>query len=112
MRHTRKHRELGRRGENARASRACLRCDREFKPRRVGHVYCSRECRYGPTNPHRKPADPAAIERLFDESRDPSELVRDDDWHPGPPEFQELDACHTLETRRRWYANLRAEGRV
>lgn len=58
------------------------------------------------------PADPAAIERLFDEGRNPSELVRDDDWHPGPPEFRDLDASDRLETRRRWYANLRAKGQV
>jgi hypothetical protein len=54
----------------------------------------------------------AQITRLLDGRRDPGELVRDDDWHPGPAGFHELDACHTLGTRRRWYASLHMEGRI
>jgi hypothetical protein len=43
---------------------------------------------------------------LFDPSRDPSSRVRDDDWHPGPPEMKPLEACDTVADRRRWYERL------
>lgn len=50
--------------------------------------------------------DPAVL-RLFDESRDPGERVRVDDWHPHPgTRWVELDMCSTVERRRRWYLNL------
>lgn len=26
-------------------------------------------------------------------------------WHPGPPEFEELDRCDTQQTRERWWRN-------
>ena len=55
-------------------------------------------------------ADPQ-IKRLFDETRDPNETARGDDWHPSSdPEVRELDACDTLATRRRWYLNLVEDG--
>jgi hypothetical protein len=51
------------------------------------------------------------IERLFDETRDPNETARPDDWHPSTdPEVRELDACDTLAARRRWYLNLVEDG--
>jgi hypothetical protein len=55
--------------------------------------------------------DDEQVRRLFDESRDPNERVRDDDWHPsqGTP-WQELDWCHTIGQRRTWYLNLKKEG--
>ena len=55
-------------------------------------------------------ADPQ-IKRLFDETRDPAETAREDDWHASSdPEVRELDACDTLATRRRWYLNLVEDG--
>jgi hypothetical protein len=51
--------------------------------------------------------DQAAIDRLFDPTRDPSETVRRADWHPTPASgFFELDLCDTVATRRRWFENL------
>ena len=56
--------------------------------------------------------DPAVI-RLFADDRDPSELVRRDDWHPDPDSgFFELDLVSTVERRRQWYTNLVKFGRV
>jgi len=57
------------------------------------------------------PVNHDQIDRLFDESRDPEERVRPDDWHPNAhiPEGAkciELDAYDTLASRRRWYVNL------
>jgi len=49
------------------------------------HVFRSNFCRRraerwdGPT-----PDDREQVVRLFDESRDPNERIRDDDWHPTP----------------------------
>jgi hypothetical protein len=62
-----------------------------------------------------RPSDEAMvdpqIERLFDETRDPNETVREDDWHPSPdPDVRELDAWDTLAARRRWYRNLVEDG--
>ena len=93
---------------------ACLRCGVEFVPSKRGHVYCSADCRHqGEREPsERPPADPEQVRRLFD-ARDPSERVRPDDWHPAPLSgFAELDACHTLERRRRWFHELRDRGLV
>ena len=92
----------------------CLSCGRSFVPRKFGHVFCSSSCRHrGERLPgDRKPADPEAIARLFDEDRDPGALVSADDWHPSPQsEFVELDAERdTVADRRRWYGNLLREG--
>jgi hypothetical protein len=84
----------------------CLSCGREFVPHRRGHLFCSPACRYRGEDIERVPIDRAAIERLFAADRDPEELVRDDDWYPGAPEFRELYAVETVATRRRWYRNL------
>jgi hypothetical protein len=47
------------------------------------------------------------IKRLFDETRDPEERVREDEWHPSPDaDVAALDAWDTLASRRRWYLNL------
>jgi hypothetical protein len=83
-------------------------CGVPFTPRKAGHVFHSAFCRHrGEREPHeRRPVDQEQLERLFDESRDPGERVRPDEWHPGPAEWLELDACDTLESRRRWYLNL------
>jgi hypothetical protein len=93
----------------------CLHCGREFTPRKYGHIFCSTFCRHrGERQPHeRTTLDLEAIERLFDESRDLGERVRADDWHPLPGSgWVELDACDTVESRRRWYGNLLVQGRV
>jgi hypothetical protein len=50
---------------------------------------------------------------LFDESRDPDELVRPDDWHPlrdleHGEVWMALDACRTVRHRRGWYLSLLA----
>lgn len=90
----------------------CLSCGVEFEPRKCGHVFCSSFCRYrGERRPgEREPVDHEQIARLFDEGRDPDERVRADDWHPGGPEWVELDAGDTVAERRRWYGNLLREG--
>jgi hypothetical protein len=47
------------------------------------------------------------VARLFDESRDPDEQVREDDWHPTPGTgFAELDMCDTAGQRRKRYLRL------
>jgi hypothetical protein len=89
----------------------CLHCGSEFRPRRRGHVFCSSFCRHrGERWDRPGPADREQIARLFDPSRDPNERVRDDDWHPSPGPWQELDWCQTVGTRRRWYRNLLEAG--
>ncbi len=90
----------------------CLHCGVEFQPRRRGHVFCSSPCRHRGA---RKPKDRIAVDheqlaRLFDESRDPNDPVRDDDWHPVPDSpWSELDWCQTVGQRRRWYLALLEE---
>jgi hypothetical protein len=60
------------------------------------------------------PVDREAVARLFDESRDPDERVRDDDWYlEGTDDWwRVLDSRDTVARRRRWYLALRADGRV
>jgi hypothetical protein len=90
----------------------CLHCGAEFEVRRAGHIFCRSACRYA----HQGDGDqgPLAtveeLEQLFDESRDPQEPVRLDDWHPnkGNLAWVELDLYETLADRRRWYQNARA----
>ncbi len=53
---------------------------------------------------------PPEVERLFDETRDPDELVRSDDWHATGGVMQGLDCYDTVEERRRHYLALRDEG--
>jgi hypothetical protein len=98
----------------------CLHCGGEFTPRKFGHVFCSVGCRHsGERRPEERAlVDPDAVARLFDQARDPSERVRDDDWLPEShksPEvrrlYAPLEACDTVETRRRWYLALAAAGR-
>jgi hypothetical protein len=84
-------------------------------PRKAGHVFCSRECRHRGERPpdKRTPIDHDTIERLFDESRDPDERCRDDDWYPDSCiEMKHLDAAQTVRTRRRWYTNLLLDGKL
>ena len=92
----------------------CLNCRREFEPRKRGHVFCKPACRYqGVRKPGKPEADWDAIERLFDEGRDPSERVREDDWHPSPGNgCHKLDLVDTLEVRRRWCLTLLDEGQL
>jgi hypothetical protein len=56
--------------------------------------------------------DHEAVARLFDESRDPNERVKPDDWHPGPPEWVELHLVETVAARRRWYQALEDDGEL
>jgi hypothetical protein len=82
-----------------------------------------RECRYA--SEHAAPtvqiADPDAVDRLFDPSRDPGEHIRDDDWHLAQPEgvddttwqmFAELDSFDTVAQRRRLYSELKRSGEI
>jgi hypothetical protein len=80
----------------------------------VGHAFCKPECRHrGVRKPDAPQTDWAAVERLFDEDRDPGERVRDDDWHPSPdPVWHELDRVDTVEQRRRWCLTLLDEGQL
>jgi hypothetical protein len=66
-----------------------------------------------------RPVDQEAIRRLFDEDRDPGELVTAGDWHPSRggeswEAWAELDghAGHTVADRRRWYRTLEALGEL
>lgn len=89
----------------------CLHCGNEFEPRKAGHVFCCVPCRHGGERPEheRVPVDHGAVDRLFDLTRDPGELVRDDDWFTpanATAEHRALYACDTIGTRRAWYLNL------
>jgi hypothetical protein len=94
----------------------CLSCGVSFVPRKFGHVFCSSFCRHrGERVPDvdRASANPEQLAHLSDQSRDPDERVRPDDWHPTPPsEFAELDVGDTIATRRRWHGNLLKEGLI
>ena len=89
----------------------CLSCGREFVPRKLGHVFCSSFCRHrGERRPEeREQADAVALARLFDDDRDPDEMVEPGEWHPAP-DWADLDAGDTVRQRRRWYERLRLEG--
>ena len=92
----------------------CAFCDAPFVKRRSDHRFCRPEHRkLGERKPGDGPrADPEDIRRLCDESRDPAEPVRPDDWHPGGPEWNVLDATDSLATRRRWFLELRDRGQA
>ena len=94
-------------------TRECLHCGAPFVPRKVGHVFHSVECRHrGERRPdERQPIDLEAIERLFDESRDPGERVTDDDWFPGAA-MKHLYSFDSVGGRRRWYRSLQRLGRL
>ena len=49
---------------------------------------------------------------MFDPGRDPESRVEADDWHPTSWDLAwvELDLCHTVSTRRRWFRTLIDEG--
>jgi hypothetical protein len=58
-------------------------------------------------NARRGPALTESEKRLWAEDRDEDERVTDADWHPDPgTKWAELDACHTVAHRRRWWLNL------
>jgi hypothetical protein len=83
----------------------CQHCGREFVRRRSDHRFCSSPCRRAAGE--LPPLTLASVRRLFDESRDPLETVRDDDWHPSDdPGWHALDSVQTVEQRRRWYQKL------
>jgi hypothetical protein len=91
----------------------CAHCGKPFVPHRRGHVFCSVACRHwGPRLPgDPEPADHDQVLRLFDESRDPAELVLDTEWHPNRNDengavWAQLDATDTVGRRRRWYRAL------
>ena len=89
----------------------CRHCGKEFEPRKFGHIFCSVFCRHrGERAPHeRAPIDHESIERLFDPSRAPDELCRDDDWFPEAcAPMKHLYGRDTVGSRRRWYENLLA----
>ena len=87
----------------------CLHCGRCFRPKRRGHVFCRHQ---GELPPKKRIFAGEAVERLFDPSRDPKELVTREDWHPSraladdDAAWIELDLSSTVESRRRWYRNL------
>jgi hypothetical protein len=55
----------------------------------------------------RGPALTESEQRLWAEDRD-EERVTDADWHPNPgTPWVELDVCHTVAHRRRWWLALR-----
>jgi hypothetical protein len=91
------------------ATAECLSCGKVFRPRRRGHIFCSKFCRHRGEKPpeERIALDSEQVRRLFDPDRDPEARVRDDDWHPAPDSpMHDLDAVHTVADRRRWYLAL------
>jgi hypothetical protein len=89
--------------------RACLHCGIMFEPRHSGHLFHSSKCRHkGELDPaQRQAASSDAVDRLFAADRDPTERVREDDWHPSPgTPFHRLDAVDTVQVRRRWFTRL------
>ena len=56
------------------ATAECLACGREFVPRKLGHVYCSHECRHkGPLSASERVShDQEAVDRLFDRAETPT----------------------------------------
>jgi hypothetical protein len=100
--------------KRARVAR-CLRCQREFEPRRAGHVFCTRECRYrGPRRPDDGVVAPTdeQLASLFDPDRDPGERVTAEDWDATGGDWAELFAEDTVATRRRWLMRLVEWGRL
>jgi hypothetical protein len=95
---------------------SCLSCGTSFAPRKAGHVFCSTGCRHrGEREAHERVAvDHEAVATLFDESRDPDERCRGDDWYLDghPDHWRRLDSYDTVAGRRRWYLALRADGRL
>jgi hypothetical protein len=95
----------------------CARCGRAFVRRRSDHRFCGPTCRkLGERAPWEPPPDdPDAIDRLFDEERDPGEVCRPDDWYPHvmTASEQEVYLCQpspdgrwrgdTVESRRRLF---------
>jgi hypothetical protein len=92
----------------------CARCGVEFEQRKSNHRFCSTECRHAGERKDWEPppASPEQIARLFGEGRHAFDRVREDDWHPRPVEFRNLDTQDTVERRRRWYLELRERGMV
>jgi hypothetical protein len=95
----------------------CRHCGKEFVPSKVGHWYCSTECRLRGPRPPQAPAppDPEQIERLFDPSRDPGELAGPGDWHPyldleDGDAWCALDGGDTIGVRRAWYLSMAERG--
>lgn len=65
-----------------------------YRRRVAGEEAGTQRCRHrGELRPEdRLATDRDQLARLFDESRDPAERVRDDDWHPfSDPVWRELD---------------------
>ena len=91
---------------------SCARCGRPFVRHRRGHLYCSRRCRHRGVLGRTVTVDHEAVARLFDESRDPNERVRADDWHPGPAEWVEIHLVDSVAARRRWYQALEDDGEL
>jgi hypothetical protein len=92
----------------------CLRCRREFEPRKAGHVFCKPACRHGGPRREGEPEPPneAMLAKLFDRKRASAGRVDADDWHPagqGSPRAQ-LDFRDSIADRRRWYETLVEEG--
>src|SRR5215212_3449924 len=90
----------------------CARCGRDFTRRRSDHRFCSPICRkLGERAPWEPPAaDPEAVDRLFDESRDPDAICLADDWYPGGqmPESEQriylIVGGDSVASRRRLFA--------
>jgi hypothetical protein len=50
------------------------------------------------------------VRRLFDDRPDNELVDWETEWHPAGRPWLELDACHTVGKRRRWYCNLAEDG--
>ena len=94
----------------------CLRCRREFEPRKAGHVFCKPACRHGGPRREGEPEPPneAMLAKLFDRRRVPAGRVEADDWHPAGQEspWAQFDSRDSIESRRAWHSALVEEGKL
>jgi hypothetical protein len=92
----------------------CLRCRREFEPRKAGHVFCKPKCRHaGPRRESEtEPPSEAMLGKLFDPKLVPERRVDPDHWHPAGQGslWAQLDSTDSLADRRGWYETLVEEG--
>jgi hypothetical protein len=69
--------------------------------RRVEKVVEKQRRRSGPAPGGRSPMCAYSVD-----DRPDDEPVAHDEWHPTGGPWLELDACHTVGKRRRWYCHL------
>ena len=99
----------------------CRCCGKLFTPSQDGHAFCRHKCRWTGAKPPEEWEEWDAVERLWDELRDPDERVRPDDWLFKSPSWltsensvawRHLHDHETVGLRRRQYRRLEAAGEL